>query len=128
MIELGARLADHFNGGNLVWLSGDLGAGKTTLVKGILKALGHQGAVTSPTYTLVEPYQLNCGQVMHMDLYRLNDPLELENLGVRDFLGDSLCLVEWPDRGGVWMAHPDWHIHIEYQSPESRRVTLVKKG
>ncbi|HWK53200.1 MAG TPA: tRNA (adenosine(37)-N6)-threonylcarbamoyltransferase complex ATPase subunit type 1 TsaE [Hyphomicrobiales bacterium] len=104
----GAALARASQGHGLLFLEGELGAGKTTLSRGLIRALGHQGTVKSPTYTLVEPYELPGGRVMHYDLYRLGDPEELEYLGLRDHLdADTLTLIEWPVRGGALLPSPD---------------------
>jgi tRNA threonylcarbamoyladenosine biosynthesis protein TsaE len=108
---LAAVLQDPF----IVGLTGDLGAGKTTLVGGLLTALGHEGPARSPTYTLIEPYRLAGRDVYHCDLYRLRDPEELEDLGLRDLLaGPSVLLVEWPERAGERLREPDLHLHLEY--------------
>ena len=102
--ELGARLATALLGADepgalVIGLTGDLGAGKTTLVGGLLAALGHDGAARSPTYTLIEPYRLAGRDVNHCDLYRLRHPSELDDLGLRDLATPrSLLLVEWPER------------------------------
>ena len=89
MASFGGALAGRIEGGCVIFLTGDLGAGKTTLVRGFLRALGHEGVVTSPTFTLLEVYQPGTVQVVHVDLYRLEDPAELEQLAIRDYLGEQ---------------------------------------
>jgi tRNA threonylcarbamoyladenosine biosynthesis protein TsaE len=114
----GRRLATQLQTPLIVLLKGDLGTGKTTLVRGILRGLGHSGSVRSPTYTLLEPYQLGEKAVFHLDLYRLGDPQELEYLGLRDLLEeDSLLFVEWPERAGGNLPAPDLDIEIDYAPP-----------
>jgi len=126
---IGARLASALLGANLrepfiAGLSGDLGAGKTTLVGGLLAALGHVGPARSPTYSLIEPYRLAGRDVYHCDLYRLRDPEELEDLGLRDLLaGPSVLLVEWPERAGDRLQAPDLHLQLDYT--EAGRQVVV---
>lgn len=111
---LGEQLARSVTPG-IVYLEGDLGAGKTTLTRGLLRGLGHAGKVRSPTYTLVEPYRFADFVVYHLDLYRLADPEELEWLGVRDMLAErALLLIEWPERGAGELPAADLVIHLEY--------------
>lgn len=122
---LGARLAVRLRPGNILYLSGDLGAGKTTLVRGLLHALGHRGTVKSPTYTLVEPYQIGDWRLFHWDLYRLADPEELEFLGLRDQLdGQATLLIEWPERGQGALPAADAAITLSYAG-ESRACRLT---
>ena len=125
MLALGAQLARQFAHGGVITLQGDLGAGKTTLVRGILRELGHAGTVKSPTYTLVEPYHLAGMEVYHFDLYRLADPEELEYMGIRDYLKpDALCLIEWPEKAGDFMPPVNLQITIAYDGM-ARKVSLV---
>jgi len=102
----------------VIWLAGDLGAGKTTFARAFIHALGYQGRVKSPTYGLLEHYQLASVQVLHMDLYRISDPGELEFLGLADLLDDNtIVLIEWPENGGHWLPKPDFIFKFAYASP-----------
>ncbi len=120
----GRRLAGCQQAGVLIYLYGDLGAGKTTLVRGYLRGLGHQGPVKSPTYTLIEPYETAQGNLYHLDLYRLSDPEELEWVGLRDlFDGESVCLIEWPQRGEGMLPEPDVDIRLSVAG-QGRQLVL----
>lgn len=151
MSELGVQLAKVLMPGAIIYLDGDLGAGKTTLVRGLLRSLGYSGAVKSPTFTVVEPYslennkfynynQLECDVnserenislsdstqvIYHFDLYRLEDPEELEYLGIRDYLdGRAIALIEWPEKGYGILPEADLIIKITHQN-QGRKVELL---
>jgi tRNA threonylcarbamoyladenosine biosynthesis protein TsaE len=130
---LGARLADALVSSSrreplLIGLSGELGAGKTTLVGGLLEALGHAGPARSPTYALVESYRLAACELHHCDLYRLRDPDEIEDLGLRDLMRPgSVLVVEWPERAGDRLRRPDLALQLSYGDPTSEgRARIVE--
>ena len=107
-------------------LSGDLGAGKTTLVRGLLGGLGHPGRVKSPTYTLVEPYNLSSLNLYHFDFYRIKNSAEWLGSGFQDYFNpDSLCIVEWPERVGPQLGTPDLALRLEFAGHEARTASLV---
>ena len=100
-----------------IWLEGELGAGKTTFARALIQSLGYPGRVKSPTYGLLEQYQLSTLQVLHMDLYRISDPGELEFLGLVDLIDQTtILLIEWPDKGGQWLPEPDFIFTFSYAS------------
>lgn len=125
MENLGRSLAAECPAGSRIYLQGELGAGKTTWVRGFLRGLDYPGKVKSPTYTLVESYLLHGRSIHHLDLYRVNDPGELESFGIRDYLdGTGICLVEWPERGTGLLAEPDILVRIDIRG-RGREVTLT---
>jgi len=112
-LAFGAQLARELTPGLTLYLEGDLGAGKTTLVRGMLRSLGYNGRVKSPTYTLAETYSLPAFELYHYDLYRLHDPREWLDAGFRDVIGDqAVSLIEWPEKAAGWLPAPDVIIRL----------------
>ena len=125
---LGAALARVLAPGLVIYLHGDLGAGKTALTRALLHAAGHSGKVKSPTYTLAEPYQVSLAgravQVIHFDLYRMSSPEEFLDAGFReDFNQDNICIVEWPEKGAPVLPAPDLDLSLDVCG-EGRTVEL----
>lgn len=138
MMKFGGEIADQFPKGGIILLNGDLGSGKTTFVRGLLRHLGFEGTVKSPTYTLVEPYEIETQnrdqvtshitsrKIYHFDLYRLGDPEELEYMGGRDYWSnDSLCLIEWPEMAFGYLPEADLSLTILYAG--NQRMVLFEK-
>ncbi len=124
MLALAESMADRVRPGQLLYLQGDLGAGKTTFVRGLLRGLGYRGHVKSPTYTLVEPYEVADMVIYHLDLYRLTAPQEIESVGIRDYMGGSgVCVVEWAERGAGVLPPPDARIMIHHDC--DRRIVEI---
>ena len=115
---MGAALAPVLHAGLTIYLCGDLGAGKTTLVRGLLRRLGHAGKVKSPTYTLVELYEVSGLNLYHFDFYRFSQPDEYLDAGLDEyFQGGGVCLVEWPDKASPYVAAPDLRIDLTVDGP-----------
>ena len=121
----GSLVGRALSAGAVVFLTGELGAGKTTFTRGALRALGHVGSVKSPTYTLCEPYDLaNAGQLCHLDLYQLSNPEELEFLGIRDYVASgAVLLIEWPSKGEGWLPTPDLQVAL-HESGDGRELKI----
>lgn len=124
-LALGGRLGRALGAGLSIWLQGDLGAGKTTLTRGVLRELGFAGRVKSPTYTLVELYELSRFNLYHFDLYRFTDPDEWEDAGFREYFNAAgVCLVEWPDKAGGRLPQPD--LRVRFEIPEAGRSVWIE--
>ena len=122
----GAALATTLHAGLVIYLRGDLGAGKTTLVRGVLRALGHDGKVKSPTYTLIEPYIVSRLHLYHFDFYRFAVPEEYLEAGLDEYFdGNGVCLVEWPDKAAPHIAAPDLEIRLTVSGPGRRLEALA---
>ncbi len=127
LTDFAAKLAQAIKAshdGAIIFLNGPLGVGKTTFTRGFLRGLGYSDKVKSPTYTLVEPYEIGELSVFHFDLYRLNDASELEHIGIHEyFTPTSICLVEWPEKGSPLLPNPDLICHLSFQGDE-REITI----
>ena len=124
-LELGGALAPCLAPGLVIYLRGELGAGKTTLVRGIVQALGHPGPVRSPTYALVEVYDLSRLHLHHFDFYRFHDPREWIDAGFREsFDGTNVTVIEWPEKAGTWLHPADVEIEFAFAN-DGREVTLT---
>jgi len=122
---LGAALAAALFPGTVLHLAGPIGAGKTTLVRGLLRGLGVPGAVKSPTYTLVESYETLLGPVHHFDLYRLADPEELQFFGAEEYFSpQAICILEWAEKAGSVLPQPDLVLEADYRGPDQRELRL----
>jgi tRNA threonylcarbamoyladenosine biosynthesis protein TsaE len=124
MLEFGSSLALACPSAAVIFLQGNLGAGKTTLSRGFLRGFGYAGKVKSPTYTIVEPYDIEGQKVYHFDFYRLNDPEELEFIGIQDYFAEgAICLIEWPDNGSPLLPPADLSCYIDTHE-EGREIRI----
>lgn len=127
MVQFGESFAVSLKQGGVIFLEGDLGMGKTTFVRGVLRGLGYDGPVKSPTYTIVEPYTVSGIEAFHFDLYRVSDPEELEFMGIRDYFSEScLCLIEWAEMGAGVLPEADFVVSID-RIKNGRQVSLEAK-
>jgi len=125
MVDVGQAIAKQLSFPSCVYLTGNLGAGKTTLVKSIIRHFGYQGIVTSPTYNLIQNYPIGIHEIYHMDLYRLESPEELEFLAIRDLYQDnSMLLIEWPEQAAGHLLAPSHNLKIETNNNMSRVITF----
>lgn len=126
MQKLGGRLASVCDAGCVIYLQGELGAGKTTLTRGFLRQFGYSGHVKSPTFNLFEIYQLKEQLICHFDLYRLTNPEELLYIGAADyFTGDNICLIEWPEHGKGFLQSADLLCKLDFAEDGGRLVEIV---
>ena len=131
-LEAGRDFSKQLSAGTTVYLHGDLGAGKTTFVRGVLQGLGHEGKVKSPTYTLVEPYELNGLNVYHFDLYRFADEYEWDAAGFSEYFNESsVCMVEWPEKAGKLLPEPDVDVRLTLSNRDQpmpgRTLTMIAR-
>jgi tRNA threonylcarbamoyladenosine biosynthesis protein TsaE len=127
-LRLGEALAPGATNGLVLHLSGELGSGKTTVVRGLLRALGFAGRVKSPSFSLLEPYIVSSLNLYHFDFYRFKDRSEWTSSGFRDYFGpDALCVVEWPERAGGLLGPPDLEIALHYRGA-AREATLSARS
>jgi tRNA threonylcarbamoyladenosine biosynthesis protein TsaE len=127
MLALGAKLAQQVQAGAVIFLYGPLGAGKTTLARGFLQALGYQGRVKSPTYALLETYSFAQVTVYHFDFYRVKEAKELQFIGIEDyFRPDSICLIEWPENAAAMLPKPTLSCYLDYQD-DKRQIKMSEE-
>jgi tRNA threonylcarbamoyladenosine biosynthesis protein TsaE len=132
-LQAGRDFAKQLSAGMTVYLHGDLGAGKTTFVRGVLQGLGHEGKVKSPTYTLVEPYEFGDLQVYHFDLYRFVDEYEWDAAGFSEYFNEmSICMVEWPEKAGTLLPKPSVDValklsNVQLNSQAIGRTLIISK-
>jgi tRNA threonylcarbamoyladenosine biosynthesis protein TsaE len=125
MESCGREMASSVAGGQCFYLSGDLGAGKTTLARGLLRGLGVRDNITSPTFTLMNEYVTEGLKILHLDLYRVEDPAEIEYLGLRDLFDENtVMLIEWPERGSGFLPDASKRVLIEYVDAGQRKVEI----